>query len=92
MNGGGSGEARLAFTCGDPAGVGPELMGRLLGEGQAQKDADILVICHSGQRSYTVASALADAGFSAIDVLGGMSAWEQAGGAVDRPAAPEPRA
>lgn len=55
-------------------------------------DADILLVCHSGQRSFTVASALADAGYRAVDVLGGMTAWEQAGGPVVRPAAPEPLA
>ena len=45
-------------------------------------DSDILVICHSGGRSFTVASALADAGYRAVDVLGGMTAWEQSGGPV----------
>jgi len=52
-------------------------------------DADILVICHAGSRSLTVASALADAGYRAVDVLGGMDAWERAGGAVVGPA-PQP--
>ena len=45
-------------------------------------DSDILVICHSGARSLTVASALAEAGYRAVDVLGGMTAWEQSGGPV----------
>ena len=45
-------------------------------------DADILVVCQSGGRSFTVASALADGGYRAIDVLGGMGAWEQSGGVV----------
>jgi rhodanese-related sulfurtransferase len=43
-------------------------------------DADILVVCHSGARSFTVATALAEGGYRVIDVLGGMTAWEQAGG------------
>ena len=49
-------------------------------------DADILVICHSGSRSFTVASALADGGYRAVDVLGGTEAWKQAGGPVAGPA------
>ena len=56
---------------------------------QLPDDADILLICHSGQRSLTVASALADAGYRAVDVLGGMTAWEQSGGVVVGPA-PQP--
>ena len=52
-------------------------------------DADILVICHSGARSYTVACALADGGYRAVDVLGGMDAWKHAGGPVVGPA-PQP--
>ena len=55
-------------------------------------DTDILVICHAGSRSYTVASALADAGYRAVDVLGGMDAWERAGGAVVGPAPHQPLA
>jgi rhodanese-related sulfurtransferase len=55
-------------------------------------DADILIVCHSGARSFTVATALADAGYRAVDVLGGMTAWEQAGGAVVGPAPQSPSA
>jgi rhodanese-related sulfurtransferase len=55
-------------------------------------DAEILVVCHSGARSFTVASALADAGYQVIDVLGGMAAWEQSGGAVVSAAPPSPSA
>jgi len=55
-------------------------------------DADILVICHSGSRSYTVGSALADGGYRAVDVLGGMEAWRQAGGVVVGPAPQQPLA
>jgi rhodanese-related sulfurtransferase len=52
----------------------------------------VLIICHSGGRSLTVASALAEAGYRAVNVLGGMSAWEQSGGAVVRPAPNAPLA
>ncbi len=55
-------------------------------------DADIMVVCHSGARSFTVASALADAGYRAVDVLGGMDAWERAGGDVVGPALQPPLA
>ena len=55
-------------------------------------DADILVICHSGARSFTVASALADGGYRAIDVLGGVTAWEQSGGPVVQSAPQTPSA
>lgn len=34
----------IALFTGDPAGVGPELVARLLAEGEAQRNADILVI------------------------------------------------
>ena len=54
-------------------------------------DTTYLVICHSGARSLTVATALSQAGYSAINVLGGMMAWEQAGGDVVRPAPQPPR-
>jgi rhodanese-related sulfurtransferase len=45
-------------------------------------DADILVICHSGARSSTVVAALVEGGYAAVDVLGGMTAWQHAGGPV----------
>lgn len=44
----------------------------------------VLVVCASGMRSRTGAKKLRDAGFEAASVSGGMSAWEQAGGAVRR--------
>jgi rhodanese-related sulfurtransferase len=56
------------------------------------EDKTYLVICHSGGRSLTVTTALTQAGYTAINVLGGMMAWEQAGGEVVRPAAQPPLA
>jgi len=56
------------------------------------EDTTYLVICHSGARSLTVATALTEAGYHAVNVLGGMMAWEQAGGPVVRPAAQPPLA
>ena len=55
-------------------------------------DADVLLICAAGSRSHTVASALADAGYRAVDVLGGMEAWARAGGVVVGPAPQQPSA
>lgn len=54
------------------------------------EDANYLVICASGARSQTVTAALSAAGYSATNVIGGMAAWEQAGGPVERPAAQSP--
>jgi rhodanese-related sulfurtransferase len=42
----------------------------------------LLVICHSGYRSYTVTKALVAAGYDAASVAGGMEAWQSAGGEV----------
>ncbi len=39
----------------------------------------IACICHVGARSAVVAEALAGAGFDAVNVTGGMAAWEAAG-------------
>jgi rhodanese-related sulfurtransferase len=40
----------------------------------------LLVICHTGYRSLIASRALAEAGFTARNVVGGMSAWARAGG------------
>lgn len=50
----------------------------------------IIVICHSGARSERVTRVLVDAGFDAANVIGGMMAWQSAGGVVvtDLPEAP----
>lgn len=60
-----------------------------MGELQARQDeipADtpILVICHLGQRSWTVTDALVRAEYPAENVEGGMDAWRAAGGFVSR--------
>jgi rhodanese-related sulfurtransferase len=44
------------------------------------KGEELLIICHSGYRSLRATDALARAGFSARNVVGGMSAWARAGG------------
>jgi rhodanese-related sulfurtransferase len=45
-------------------------------------DAPIVVICHIGYRSWQVTKYLAEAGFDAASVAGGMDAWQSAGGVV----------
>jgi rhodanese-related sulfurtransferase len=45
-------------------------------------DDEFLVICRSGGRSLTVATALAERGYHPVDVVGGMMAWQQGGGPV----------
>jgi len=42
-------------------------------------DRLIACICHVGGRSAMVSAALGDAGYSAVNVAGGMDAWEAAG-------------
>ena len=53
--------------------------------GELPEDGRILVICHSGARSAAVTEALVAAGYPAVNVTGGMLAWEAAGGPVVRP-------
>jgi len=44
----------------------------------------IVCICHVGARSAIVADALAGAGYDAVNVTGGMEAWESEGLPVER--------
>ena len=57
-------------------------------QGEFPLEDEFLVICQAGARSLRVATALAASGFSPINVAGGTSAWQSAGGAivVDGPA------
>jgi rhodanese-related sulfurtransferase len=56
-----------------------ELQGRL---DELPQGEEFLVICHAGGRSARVTATLVDAGYDAVNVEGGMSAWEAVGGAV----------
>lgn len=47
-------------------------------------DGLIACICHVGARSAMVADALVGAGYDAVNVAGGMEAWESAGLPVER--------
>jgi rhodanese-related sulfurtransferase len=42
-------------------------------------DAAVICICHAGGRSAAVSDALTRAGFNALNVEGGMAAWEAGG-------------
>ena len=50
--------------------------------GEVPAETPVLVVCHSGGRSLRVTKALRDAGYDAINVVGGMSAWGEAGGEI----------
>jgi rhodanese-related sulfurtransferase len=49
-----------------------------------RQDQTIACICHVGARSAAVADALTDAGYDAVNVSGGMNAWEAAGLPIER--------
>lgn len=51
---------------------------------QLPKRGLIACICHVGMRSAIVADALVGAGYDAVNVAGGMNAWEAAGLPVER--------
>lgn len=42
-------------------------------------DRQIVCVCHVGARSAAVAAALRNAGWDAVNLIGGMEAWERAG-------------
>ena len=44
----------------------------------------VACICHVGIRSAAVADALTNAGYDAVNVAGGMEAWEAAGLPIER--------
>lgn len=43
------------------------------------KDRTIVTVCRSGRRSQTAAQQLRVAGFTTLNLTGGMQAWQQAG-------------
>ncbi len=54
-------------------------------------DRRVLVVCHSGVRSERVTEALLRAGYDAVNVAGGMVAWQSAGGELVAPDGADPR-
>ena len=64
-----------------------------LGEraGEVPKDQKVYVVCRSGGRSAQATMALNQAGWDAVNVAGGMQAWEQAGRDMETDSDSEPR-
>jgi rhodanese-related sulfurtransferase len=60
--------------------------------GELPEGEPLLVVCHSGYRSYNVTKALVAAGYDAVSVAGGMEAWQSAGGEVVRDSSQPPLA
>jgi rhodanese-related sulfurtransferase len=56
-----------------------ELAGRV---SEVPSDVTVICVCHAGGRSAAVSDALNRAGFHAVNLSGGMTAWEAAGLAV----------
>ncbi|GAA3338245.1 rhodanese-like domain-containing protein [Curtobacterium pusillum] len=54
-------------------------------------DEPAIIVCHSGGRSARVVAALEQSGVPAVNLAGGMVAWERAGAPVVRDAQGEPR-
>lgn len=57
---------------------------------EVPQDRDIYVICRSGHRSGRAAQALAGAGWTAINVAGGMQDWAAAGRPMTAETSSEP--
>lgn len=57
-------------------------LGRRMGE--LPRDREILVICRSGNRSGSATRQLAQAGYNATNLRGGMNGWQRAGYPVKR--------
>jgi len=53
-----------------------ELSGRI---DEVPKDIPVICVCHGGGRSSRVAMALHQAGYNALNLRGGMVAWDAAG-------------
>jgi rhodanese-related sulfurtransferase len=71
------------------AGHAPSAMHIPLGEladrlDELPVDETVFVICQSGGRSLTATAFLHGSGRAAVNVIGGMTAWERAGGPVAR--------
>ncbi len=51
------------------------------------RDREIIVVCHSGNRSSSAVRLLASAGYQAVNLRGGMINWARAGLPIQRGAA-----
>ncbi|WP_122817945.1 rhodanese-like domain-containing protein [Nocardioides pantholopis] len=60
-------------------------MGRLTDRlGELDRDRPVYVVCASGNRSSAMVDVLTAAGFDAVNVAGGTSAWVRSGRPVER--------
>lgn len=57
---------------------------------EVPSDREVLVVCHLGGRSAQVTSALRQNGYRAVNVLGGMVAWQDAEGELTSENGSEP--
>ena len=58
---------------------------------EVPKDKKVYVVCRAGGRSAQATMALNQAGWDAVNVAGGMQAWEQAGRDMETDSDSEPR-
>jgi rhodanese-related sulfurtransferase len=70
-------QARIPGSLPMPMGTIPYRLAEL------EKEADIVVVCAHGVRSYTVAGYLAENGFSVRSLRGGLASWQVRGGEVE---------
>lgn len=73
------------FAAGHVPGALPVPMGQLPGRlSDLDPNVPVLVICASGNRSAAMADLLTAAGFDAVSVAGGTSAWVASGRRVEK--------
>jgi rhodanese-related sulfurtransferase len=57
----------------------PIPMGEIMSRLDELPDGTVYVLCHSGARSARVTQFLEDQGYDAVNIEGGITAWEAAG-------------
>ena len=76
---------RHEFQAGHIKGARLIPLGELANQmGELPRDREILVVCRSGNRSGTAARRLAQAGYRAVNLTGGMIAWQRAGYPIEQ--------
>ena len=70
-------QARIPGSLHIPMNETPQRLGEL------DPSADIVVVCAHGNRSYGVTGYLIQRGFRAINLTGGMAAWQARGGEIE---------
>lgn len=67
-----------------PGAVNVPMGGLVSRLGEIDRTRPVYVVCASGNRSAVAADALSSAGFDAVNVAGGTSAWVRSGRTVER--------